>query len=143
MFSYAHALMTLTAVAKLRPRAVSRYSTVTGTVGYTVRVIRPSRSSPRRVWVSTFWVTPSTRRRSSENRSTSSADSALMTSIVHLSATRPRTWRVGHAALMTFHRQAGAGMVSIRYLYHKKVPSSNGEPASLSLYSRRGQEDVQ
>src|SRR5215470_7911220 len=133
MFSYAHALMTFTALARLWPSAVSRYSTVTGTVGYTVRVTRPSRSSPRRVWVSTFWVTPSMRRRSSENRSTSSADSALMTSIVHLSATRPRTWRLGHAALMTFHRQARTGAVSIRYLYHKKVPSSTWEPAPLSL----------
>jgi quinol monooxygenase YgiN len=47
--------MTLTAVARLPPSGVSRYSTVTGTVGYTVRVIRPSRSRPRRVWVSTFW----------------------------------------------------------------------------------------
>src|SRR5512146_2577676 len=106
MCSYVHALMTFTAAARLRPRDVSRYSTVTGTVGYTVRVIRPSRSRPRKVWVSTFWVIPSTRRRSSENRGTPSADSALTTSIVHLSATRPRIWRVGHAALMTFHRQA-------------------------------------
>src|SRR5215469_18909665 len=137
MLSYAHALITLTALARLWPSAVSRYSTVTGTVGYTVRVIRPSRSRPRRVWVSTFWVTPSTRRRSSENRSTSSAANALMTSIVHLSATRPRTWRLGHAALMTFHWQARTGVVSIRYLYHKKVPSSTREPALLSLRPRQ------
>src|SRR5512146_1297960 len=34
---------------------------------------------------------------------------------------------------MTFHRQAGAGVVSIRYLYHKKVPSSRWEPTFLSL----------
>ena len=32
--------MTLTAVARLPPSGVSRYSTVTGTVGYTVRVTR-------------------------------------------------------------------------------------------------------
>src|SRR5215813_11837657 len=133
MFSYAQALMTLTAVARLRPRLVSWYSTVTGTVGYTVREIRPSRSRPRSVWVSTFCVTPSTRRRSSENRSTSSADNALMTSIVHFSATRPRTWRLGHSALITFHRQTRAGVVSIRYLYHKKVPSSVRQLAFLSL----------
>src|SRR5215475_8572249 len=136
--------MTATAAARLWPRAVSRYSTVTGTVGYTVRSTRPSRSSPRRVWVSTFWVTPSTRRRSSENRSTSSADSALSTSMVHLSATRPRTWRLGHAALITSQRQSSTGaggvvsatsaVVSIRYLYHKKVPSSQWVLAFLSLW---------
>src|SRR5262249_24344962 len=103
------------------------------TVGYTVREIRPSRSRPRSVWVSTFCVTPSTRRRSSENRSTSSDDNALMTSIVHFSATRPRTWRLGHSALMTFHRQTRAGVVSIRYLYHKNVPSSVRQLAFLSL----------
>src|SRR5262252_1911457 len=113
MLSYAQFLMTLTALARLLPSGVRRYSTVTGTVGYTVRSTSPSRSRPRSVWVSTFWVTPSTRRRSSENRSTSSSESALMTSIVHLLGTLPGTWRVGHAALMRFHWQATAGVVSI------------------------------
>jgi hypothetical protein len=81
-----------------------------------------------------------------------------MTSIVHLSATRPRTWRVGQAALITFQRHTRAGpeaapgagavatpearsaMVSIRYLYHEKVPSSQKIPAFLSL-SQTSRED--
>ena len=42
MCSYAHALMTPTAVARLWPSGVSRYSTVTGTVGRTVRELRRS-----------------------------------------------------------------------------------------------------
>ncbi len=41
-----------------------------------------------------------------------------MTSIVHLSAIRSRIWRVGQAALITFHRS-----VSTRYLYHSRVPT--------------------
>jgi hypothetical protein len=36
---------------------------VTGTVGVTVRVIRPSRSRERSVWVSIFWLTPASSER--------------------------------------------------------------------------------
>jgi hypothetical protein len=37
-----------------------------GTVGVTVRVITPSRSSDRNVWVNIFWLTPASRREISE-----------------------------------------------------------------------------
>ena len=40
--------------------------TLLGPVGVTVRVTRPSRSRERSVWVSIFWLTPASRRDSSE-----------------------------------------------------------------------------
>lgn len=51
---------------------VREYSTRGGTVGYTRRAMRPSRSSPRSVTASMRWLIPSTPRRISLNRWTPS-----------------------------------------------------------------------
>lgn len=60
--------MTLAAPRKLRPTAVSEYSTWGGMVGNTVRSTMPWRSSARSVCVSIFWLIGAVRRRSSEKR---------------------------------------------------------------------------
>src|ERR1700738_3829361 len=49
-----------TAWARGRPSAGSSYSTRGGTSGRAVRVIRPSRCSVRRVWLSIRWEMPVT-----------------------------------------------------------------------------------
>lgn len=84
--------------------------TVVGTVGVTVRVISPSRSSERSVCVSIFWLTPASFRDSSEYRigracptrsgsaCGSSPPSAARISATHLSEIRPSICRLGHAA---------------------------------------------
>ncbi len=66
MLSCAHARMPRDISWSDEPRGVSAYVTVTGTLGVTVRVSRPSRSSDLSVWVSIFWLTPTSVRDSSE-----------------------------------------------------------------------------
>jgi len=47
--------MAISGSVMLQPSAVREYSTLAGTSAYTRRAIRPSRSSPRSVWVSVFF----------------------------------------------------------------------------------------
>ena len=68
------------------------YATRGGTVAYTVRRTRPSRSKPRSVVVSIRCEIPSTLRRSSLNR-WGPAPSSAMTPTLHLSPTRFSTSR--------------------------------------------------
>src|SRR4029078_12509342 len=72
--------------------------TLTGRVGVTVRLTRPSRSRERRVWVSIFWLTPASRRDSSEERRGPSLPSAAIINATHLSETRSSSWRLGQFA---------------------------------------------
>lgn len=53
---------------RLSPRGVRLYSTLGGTMAYTLRAIKPSLSSSRNCWVSILGVASGTRRRSSLNR---------------------------------------------------------------------------
>src|SRR6185312_7844205 len=89
-FLRAHSPSSLTGSSSERPSLVSSYSTLGGTVGKTVRVTRPSRSSPRKVSVSMRCeIEPSARRNSLKRLGP--APSVETTSTVHLSPTRART----------------------------------------------------
>ena len=79
-----------TGTSSERPSSVRAYSTLGGTVGYTVRVTRPSRSSARSVRVSMRCEMPPTSRLISLNR-LGPLPSRLTTSTVHLSPILART----------------------------------------------------
>ena len=75
---------------------VRLYSTLGGTVGYTVRTSRPSRSSLRRFRVSIRRLMPSTVRSSSVKRMGPAA-AATMMPMLHLPPMWSSTSLIGHA----------------------------------------------
>ncbi len=95
---------------------VRLYSTLGGTVGYTVRTSRPSRSSLRRFRVSIRRLMPSTVRSSSVKRMGPAA-AATMMPMLHLPPMWSSTSLIGHAP-------SRAAAVTAMFLWDTKVPPS-------------------
>ena len=95
---------------------VRLYSTLGGTIGYTVRTSRPSRSSLRRLRVSIRRLMPSTVRSSSVKRMGPAA-AATMMPMLHLPPMWSSTSLIGHAS-------SWAAMGTAMFLWDMKVPPS-------------------
>src|SRR5438132_13984582 len=117
-------------LAASRPNSVRLYSTRGGTSGYATRVIRPSCSSVRRVWLSIFSLTPSTRRRSSLNRYVRSR-SAARTSTPHLLVTCSRTARVGQSRVYTSNSTPAPLSLILTVAIYLKVGTSQSKARFL------------
>ena len=100
--SSAHSPSACTGTLNDRPSSVKAYSTLGGTVGCTVRVTSPSRSSARKVRVNMRCEMPPTSRLISLNR-LGPLPSRFTTSTVHLSPMRASTCADGPAVAGQMH----------------------------------------